>query len=109
MRKYFLAAAIALALLGQAEAQDLPLDKSDTGTCSCVRNVCNNACSRLPNPEVVAALRKQFPDLQNEEEIIVFDNGQQRYDVAFYTARSHRQCRLTLKPVKLTNCRVVHG
>ena len=44
-------------------AQDLPAFKSDSETCACVNGVCNNACIRKANPEVLAALRKRFPDL----------------------------------------------
>lgn len=69
----------------------------------------SHACMNPANSEVVAALRKQFPDLQHEEDIVVFDNGQQRYDVAFYTTKWHWECRLTLKPVKLTKCHTIHG
>jgi hypothetical protein len=63
---------------------------------------------RAPDPEVVAALRKRFSELQQDQDIIVFDEGRQRYQVAFHTPKWHMACRLTLTPVKLTNCRTVH-
>jgi hypothetical protein len=63
-------------------------------------------------PGVIAALRKRFRDLQDDD-IGVFYDGQQGFDVAFWTSNAkstwHRACRLTLKPVKITNCRIVHG
>jgi hypothetical protein len=108
-KKLFCVAALVALTTQAAVGQELPSDKSDTGPCSCVRNICNNACMRTPNPEVLAALRKRFPNLQSEDDVLVFDDGRQRYEVAFYTPKSHMACRFTLKPVRFTKCRVVHG
>ena len=108
MNTTLLTAATLIALAAPAMAQNSPAFKSDSETCACVENVCNNACIRRPNPEVVAALRKRFRDLQADD-IGVFYDGAGGWDVAFWTTNAHRACRLTLKPVKLTNCRQVHG
>ena len=34
-----------------AHSQDSPAFKSDSETCACVQNSCNNACIRKPNPK----------------------------------------------------------
>lgn len=92
-----------------ARSQDVPAFKSDSETCACVDNTCNNACIRKANPEVIAALRKRFRDLQDDD-IGVFYDGAGGWDVAFWTTNAHRACRVKTKPVvKLFNCRQVHG
>jgi hypothetical protein len=91
-----------------AHSQQLEAFPSDATECVCVQNSCNNACIRKPDPEVVAALRKRFRDLQEDDLMVLYD-GQGGFDVAFWTTDAHRACHLTLKPVKLTNCRQVHG
>jgi hypothetical protein len=108
MKHLLTTAAILVALAAPAMAQNLPAFKSDSETCACVNNVCDNACIRKPDPDVVAALRKRFRDL-DETDIAVFYDGGQGYDVAFWTPKGHMACSLTLKPVKLTNCRQVHA
>ena len=93
-----------------AHSQDSPAFKSDSETCACVQNSCNNACIRKPNPEVVAVLRKRFRDLdESDDEIGVLFDGAGGWDVIFYTPNAHMACHLTLKPMRLTNCRQVHG
>jgi hypothetical protein len=99
---------IALALAAPAMAQDLPAIPSETQACTCVENSCNNACIRKPNPEVVAALRKRFRDL-DESDIMVLYDGQGGFDVVFWTTDAHRACHLKLKPLKITKCRQVHA
>lgn len=54
-------------------------------------------------PEVIAALRERFPDLQRDK--INVREG----TVDFYDAHWHMTCRLTLNPVRLSNCHVVHA
>ena len=103
-----LTAATLIALAAPAMAQDLPAFKSDSETCACVHNTCNNACIREPNPEVVAALRKRFRDLQEDDLMVLYD-GQGGWDVVFWTTDAHRACRVTLKPVKISKCRIVHA
>jgi hypothetical protein len=108
MKPSLLIAAALIALAVPAAAQDLPAIASETQACACVQGVCNNACIRKPDPEVVAALRRRFRDLQDDDIMVLYD-GQGGWDVAFWTPDAHRACRLTLKPVKLTKCRTVHG
>jgi hypothetical protein len=118
MKCLLLCTAIILALTASANAQELPFNKDDTESCNCVQTEwgtqrCNMACMRQPNPEVVAALRKRYSDLQDEDKIVVFDdgkhNGKQRYTVRFDTWNWHMACRLTLNPVRLSRCRIVHA
>ena len=60
-------------------------------------------------PDVIAALRNRYPDLQSDD-VTVFDDGNHHYDVAFYTRTGwHISCRLTLNPIRISNCRVVHA
>jgi hypothetical protein len=108
MNATLLTAATLIALAAPAMAQDVPAFKSDSETCACVQNSCNNACIRKPNPEVIAALRKRFRDLQEDDLMVLYD-GQGGWDVAFWTPKGHMACSLTLKPVKLTKCRQVHA
>lgn len=103
-------AAALIALAMPAIAQNVPAFKSDSDICSCTGSVCNNACIRKADPEVIAALRKRFPDLDESTEAIgVLFDGAGGWDVIFWTPNAHRACRVTLKPVKLSNCRQVHG
>ena len=64
-------------------------------------------CERKANPEVIAALRKRFRDLREDEDLTVLDMGRHgyRYAVMFSTKR-RMSCHLTL-PAKLSNCRTV--
>jgi hypothetical protein len=110
--------ALALVLGTSAHVQELPFSKDDTESCNCVptewgTRLCNFACMRQPNPEVVAALRKRYSDLQDDDKIVVLDdgkyNGKQRYTVKFDTSKWHMACRLTLNPVRLSKCRPVHA
>jgi hypothetical protein len=91
-----------------AHSQQLEAFPSDAKECACVQDNYNNACIRKPNPEVVAALRKRFRDLQEDELMVLYD-GQGGFDVVFWTTDAHRACHLKLKPVRLTNCRQVHA
>jgi hypothetical protein len=68
-------------------------------------------CAGPANPEIVAAVQKRYP---NAEDIWAFEerlkNGKYRYQVAFFTNDGwHKACQLTLKPIKLSNCRIVHA
>jgi len=84
--------------------------------CSCEGRRCNLACISEPTPEVVVALRKQFPNLE-EKDIQVFDDRQlagwpSPYHVAFFLNDkygSHMSCHLWLNPIRLKNCRVIHA
>ena len=80
--------------------------------CSCVRvgkeTQCNNACMQPATPDVVAALRKRYRDLQDND-INVFDDGNHHYEIAFYTTQWHMSCRLVLNPIRFSNCHIVHG
>jgi hypothetical protein len=103
--RWLIAAAVAAFAL-PAMAQDLPSIASETGACSCVQNSCNNACIRKPNPEVIAALRKRFRGVENDE-LMVLADGQGGWDVA---PKGHFACNVKLKPkVKLSFCRQVHA
>jgi hypothetical protein len=100
---------ILMLLAAPAMAQDVPAFSSDSETCTCVQNSCNNACIRQPNPEVVAALRKRFRDVEDDE-LMVLADGQGGWDVAFWTPKGHFACSVKLKPkVKLSFCRQVHA
>jgi hypothetical protein len=80
--------------------------------CSCVRvgkqTQCNNACVQPAKPDVIAALRKRYPDLQDGD-INVIDDSKHHYEIIFYTARWHMSCRLLLNPVRFKNCRPIHA
>jgi hypothetical protein len=54
-------------------------------------------------------IRKRFRDLKEDDDLMVLYDGQGGYDVVFWTTDAHRACHLKLKPVKLTNCRIVHA
>jgi hypothetical protein len=90
-------------------------DETHPEKCPCVDTLCNNACMSPAGPDVIAALRKRFPDLQDGE-IIVFDLRQlparhraSPYDVSFYTTKWHMSCKLKLNPIRLGSCGIVHG
>jgi hypothetical protein len=68
-------------------------------------------CSAPPSPEIVAAVKKRYPDADQfwafEERL---KNGKYRYSVTFYADDGwHIYCRLRLKPIKLSNCHIVHA
>jgi hypothetical protein len=67
-------------------------------------------CGGPANPEIVAVVKKRYP---SAEDIWAFEerlkNGKYRYRVAFYTDVWHRACQLRVKPIKLSNCRIVHA
>jgi hypothetical protein len=84
--------------------------------CSYVGNTCNWACISEAGPDVIAALRKRFPDLDEEGGVQVFDDRQipQRrsrspYTVAFFTKDWHMACNLWLNPIRLRKCRIIHA
>ena len=82
--------------------------------CSCTRigkeTLCNNACRQPATPAVIAALRNRYPDLQSDKDVTVFDDANHHYEVTFYTRTGwHISCRLTLNPIRISNCRVVHA
>src|SRR5262249_4862643 len=86
-----------------------------TEKCSCVGNICNNACMSPAGPDVVAALRKRFPDL-DENDITVFDDrqlpsrrGRSPYTVAFSTKNWNMACDLWLNPIRLCHFRTRHA
>jgi hypothetical protein len=110
MNATLLTAATLVALAAPALSQNLPAFKSDSEACACVQNSCNNACIRKPNPEVIAALRKRFRALKEDDELMVLYDGQGGWDVAFWTPDGHWACSVKLKPkVKLSFCRRVHA
>jgi hypothetical protein len=61
-------------------------------------------CSGPANPEIVAALKKRYPSADEIWAIESLENGKYRYSVAFVTTKSNMQCRLTLNPIKFSNC-----
>src|SRR5262249_11472243 len=77
--------------------------------CSCVGNICNTACISPAGSDVVAALRKRFPDLEDFD-IAVFDErqlpprrGGAPLTVAFATKNWNMACDLWLNPIRLRN------
>jgi hypothetical protein len=68
---------------------------------------CNLACIVQADPDVVAAVRKLYPDLQGDEVQMFIDSYPHR--IAFFTSQGHMSCRLTLKPIKISRCRIVHA
>jgi len=56
--------------------------------------------------DVIAAVQKRYPDASD---FSWSDLGKGRYEVDFYTNKGHRACYLSLKPIKLRNCRGVHA
>ena len=108
MKAAIIAGCVSLSVLSASAAQT-------SEKCSCVGNVCNNACMSEAGPDVVAALRKRFPDLEDFE-ITVFDErqlpprrGGSPYTVAFSTKNWHMACDLWLNPIRLRNCRKRHA
>lgn len=102
-----------LALVGLTFVMASPVAGYAAERCSCVRvgkneTICNNACMQPATPDVIAALRKRYPDLQVND-INVFDDGKHIYEVAFYLPSAHMSCRLKFNPIRFSNCRVVHG
>jgi hypothetical protein len=84
--------------------------------CLCEGRRCNFACISEPTPELVAALRKRFPNLRDEKDNIqVFDDrqvagGPSPYQVTFFLNDwTHMACRLWLNPIRLKNCRMIHA
>jgi hypothetical protein len=95
-------------LLATTANADDPLESKQ---CTCTRfegNIrCNFACMSTPGPEIIAALRKRFPNFESAES--VFDELNGGYQVTFYTKDgSHMSCKLTL-PAKLGKCRIIHA
>jgi hypothetical protein len=77
LRSLLLAAVAALSVLSASAAHA----ETNSEECSCVGNTCNMACMSPASPEVVAALRKRFPDLYETtatggNAISVFDSRQ---------------------------------
>ena len=112
MKKLLLAGVAALLLAtGVVQAEEISPEK-----CLCEGRRCNLACISEPTPELVASLRKRFPDL-DEKDIQVFDDRQlagwpSPYHVAFFLNDkywTHMSCRLWLNPIRLSNCRMIHA
>jgi len=112
IKKFLLTSVAALFLAtGAAQAEEISPEK-----CLCEGRRCNLACISEPTPELVAALRKRFPDL-DEKDIQVFDDRQlagwpSPYHVAFFLNDkywTHMSCRLWLNPIRLSNCRMIHA
>jgi hypothetical protein len=105
---------VAVCLATPGSAQEKPDVSFEKCVCSRTKEKtiqCNIACMQPASPEIVAALRKRYPALE-ESDILVFDtfiDGNHTYDVAFYTSKWHMSCRLRLNPIKFSNCRIVHG
>jgi hypothetical protein len=70
-------------------------------------------CIQKAGPDIVAAVRKRYPDLEGD--IQLFDDGDDRgadrYHLAFFIEDgSHISCRVKrLKPIKLGRCGMVHA
>jgi hypothetical protein len=89
-------------------------DDTSPEKCSCFRTEektiqCNLACNQPAGPDIVAALRERFPDLQGSAAVFdTFIDGNHDYVVAFGTTSGTMSCRLKLNPIKLDNCRIRH-
>jgi hypothetical protein len=105
---------LAVGAMAMASSVATAGDDANPEKCSCVGNRCNNACMSPAGPDVIAALRKRFPDLQDGE-ITVFDDrqlprrGGSPYQVTFYTTKWHMACGLRLNPIRLSGCRIIHA
>jgi hypothetical protein len=70
-------------------------------------------CGGPANPEIVAAVKKRHPSAEDVwafEERLKNGKYRYRYSVAFFTNEGwHKACQLRLKPIKLSNCRIVHA
>jgi hypothetical protein len=121
MKKLLFGLMLATAMVGSAHAYDNNSDEQDYDCspqgagdtpelckCSCVRGQCTPACIQPATPDIVVALRKRYPDLQDDD-ITVFDNGKHQYEVRFDTIKFHIACSLLLKPIRFRNCRPVHA
>jgi hypothetical protein len=73
-----------------------------------VENITPELKDQLVKTDIVAALRKHYPDLQDDE-VDIFDNGNHQYVVAFYTTKWHMSCRLMLNPIRFKNFHPVHA
>jgi hypothetical protein len=110
MKKFFLAGVAALFLAtGTVHAEETSPEK-----CLCEGRRCNFACISEPTPELVAALRKRFPNLDEKDNIQVFDDrqvagGPSPYQVTFFlNDGTHMSCRLWLNSIRLSACRIIH-
>jgi hypothetical protein len=91
MRRILLVALLSVAGLASAPAEQQQPNASSTAQTS------------EATPEVIAALRERFPNVQGDKVNV-------RGDVVdFYTGHWHMTCSLTLNPVKLSKCHVVHA
>lgn len=103
MRLKVLVAIVVTLLASSADAADV----FEEGV-SCSKQ--GMGCAGAANPEIVAAVKKRYP---SADEIWAFEerlkNGKYRYSVAFYTKDWHISCRLRLKPIRLSNCDIVHA
>jgi len=109
MKKLLLTGVAAL-LLATATAH---AEKTSPEKCLCEGRKCNFACISEPAPELVAALRKRFPNLDEKDNIQVFDDrlvGGPGHQVTFFlNDGAHMSCRLRLNPIRLNACRVIHA
>jgi hypothetical protein len=113
MTRIFIAGIAALLLAtGTAHAEETSPEK-----CLCEGRRCNFACISEPTPELVAALRKRFPNLDEKDNIQVFDDrqvvgGPSPYQVTFFLNDkygTHMSCRLWFNPIRLSACRIIHA
>jgi hypothetical protein len=107
MSRVALICALAVTLLAtSAHAGDI----FEPGMQGCSQSEAPRGCAGPANPNVIAALKKRYPDA---DEVWAFEevdkNGKYRYGVAFDTAKWHMACRLTLNPIKFSNCRIRHA
>jgi hypothetical protein len=56
--------------------------------------------------DIIAAVRKRYPDASDFN---WSDLGKGYYEVDFYAKKGHTACYVSLKPIKLHNCRIVHA
>jgi hypothetical protein len=99
------------ALAAPAHAEEKAPEK-----CSCSRTEpgtiqCNMACMQPASPEIIAALRKLYPDLE-ERDVMVFDDthafndGRRHYSVAFTTSEWKKDHAALTGPSALSRPRV---
>jgi len=66
-------------------------------------------CAGPASPDVVAALKKRYPSADEIWAFESLEDGKYRYGVAFVTTKCNMYCRLTLNPIKFSNCRIRHA
>jgi hypothetical protein len=59
--------------------------------------------------DLMKLIKQQYPNVDTEEGLDVDGPNVSPRQVAFYIPNAHMACRFTEKPLRIFNCRQVHG